>query len=150
MWTAEQLETRRTLYYVLMLIALVTFLALIFVEVFRPGWACGMLGLPGAIMGGNPFLAAATAAALVVAVLMAVTESRIDHAGLRDVLDDERRLLHKLKAWRNAYFGAVLGLFVFVLLSDSSSAIDMPFVLGGVMVSGAIALYATMLYLDRD
>lgn len=150
MWTAEQLESRRTHYYVVMQIVLVAFLVLIFAEVIRPGWACGMFGFPGAIMGGNPFLAAVTAAALVVAVLLGIVESRIDREGLRDVLDDERRLLHKLKAWRNAYFGAVLALFVFVLLSSSSPAISMPFLLGAVMVSGALALYSTMLYLDRD
>ena len=75
---------------------------------------------------------------------------RIDRESLREVLDDERHTLAKLKAWRNAYFGAVAGLFVFVVLSGSSPAVDMPFLLGAVMVSGAVALYGTLVHLERE
>jgi len=150
MTSADHLDARRTRLYGVMLLLLLAFLALIIAEVARPAWACGMWGFPASIMGGNPFLAAVTAMALLVAILLAVVEAGIDRAGVRDVVDDERRVIHRLKAWRNAYFGAVLTLFAFVILADRSTAIDMPFVLGGVMVGGAIALFATMLFLGRE
>jgi hypothetical protein len=147
---AEALETRRYRAYVGMSLVLVVFLALVFAEVFRPGWACDLTGCPTFIMGGNPFLAIALAAAVILAAILGFTEARIDREGLRGTLDDERRVLIKLKAWRNAYFGAVTGLFVFVILSGSSDAIDKPFLLGAVMVSGALALFGTLVALDRD
>ena len=149
MQRAGQLDTRRARAYVAMLVILAVLLLLIFTEVLRPGWACEMGGCPDYLMGGNPFLVAAVALGLIVSVVLGVTEAQIDREGFREMLDDERRTMNKLKAWRNAYFGAVLGLFVFVILSDSSPAIDMPFLLGSVMVSGALALFATMVVLDR-
>jgi hypothetical protein len=149
MQRAEILDARRHRYQGAMLAVLVVFLGLIFAEVIWPAWGCGLLGFPGSIMGGNPFLAAAVAGGLVMAVLLATVEVRIDRESLRQVVDDERHTLNKLKAWRNAYFGAVAGLFVFVILSSMSKAVDMPFLLGGVMVSGAVALYGTLVVLER-
>lgn len=146
---AEILDARRHRYQVAMLAVLIAFLCLIFVEVAWPAWGCGLLGFPDLIMGGNPFLAAAVAGALVLAVLLGSVELRIDRESLREVLDDEWHTLNKLKAWRNAYFGAVAGLFVFVMLSGTSDAVDMPFLLGAVMVSGAVALYGTLVILER-
>ena len=145
---AEILDARRHRYQAAMLAVLVVFLGLIFAEVAWPAWGCGLLGFPGGIMGGNPFLAGAVAGGLVLAVLLASVELRIDRESLREVLDDEWHTLNKLKAWRNAYFGSVAGLFVFVLLSGSD-AVDEPFLLGAVMVSGAVALYATLVVLER-
>ncbi|MDH4139530.1 MAG: hypothetical protein OEV43_03060 [Coriobacteriia bacterium] len=144
------LEARRHRAYVWMLLVLVGFLLLIFAEVFSPGWACGFLGCPAFLMGGNPFLLVALVGGCLLALLLAHTELRIDREGLRDTLDDERRTLIKLKAWRNAYFGSVVGLFVFAILSGSHATVDMPFLLGAVMVSGAVALFATLVVLDRS
>jgi hypothetical protein len=149
MQRAEILDARRHRYQAAMLGVLIAFLGLIFAEVAWPGWGCGLLGFPGGIMGGNPFLAAAVAGGLVLAVLLGLVELRIDRESLRGVLDDEWHMLNKLKAWRNAYFGAVVGLFVFVVLSGTGEAVDMPFLLGAVMVSGAVALYGTLVVLER-
>lgn len=133
-----------------MALDLVVFLVLIFIEVAWPGWACGWGGCPRIAMGGNPFLVASVLVAVAVAIHLAITESRIDRRGLREVVDDERRTLIKLKGWRNAYFGAIVGLFLFSVLSDTSSAVDTPFLLGAVMVSGALALFWTLVILDRE
>ena len=149
MGRAEIMDGRRQRSQPAMLVVLIAFLGLIFAEVAWPAWGCGLLGFPGAIMGGNPFLAGAVFLGLVVAGLLAWTEMGIDRESLREIVDDERHTLNKLKAWRNAYFGAVAGLFVFVVLSGSSPAVDMPFLLGAVMVSGAVALFATLVVLER-
>jgi hypothetical protein len=146
----EHFELRRRKAYFCMLIALIAILAMIFAEVFSPGWACRITRCPSFILGGNPFLAAALIAGVVISVILAVIEAGIDREKLRGVIDDERRVLIKLKGWRNAYFSAVAGLFLFVVLSDSSPAVTMPFLLGAVMVSGAIGLFATMLLMDRE
>ena len=147
---ADVLESRRYRTYPAMLGTLIALLALIFAEVISPGWACGVVGCPTFILGGNPFLAAALVVAAILAGVLVLVELGVDREGLRETLDDERRVLIKLKAWRNAYFAAAAGLLVFVVLSGTSTSIDMPFLLGAVLVSGTTALYATMVVLDRD
>lgn len=142
----EKFESRRRRAYTGMLVCLLALLGLIFAEVIFPGWGCRILGCNIGFLGGNPFVILTVLAALAISIYMASVETGIDRAGLREIIDDERKLLYKLKAWRSAYFSSIAGLFVFVILSGSSQAVDMPFLLGAVMVSGGVGLFSTLLY----
>ncbi|NIP81877.1 MAG: hypothetical protein GWM90_22740, partial [Gemmatimonadetes bacterium] len=83
---AEVLDSRRYRCHAGMLAVLVVFLLLIFAEVAWPCWGCGLLGFPAFLMGGNPFLVAAVAVAVVLAIVSGSVEVEIDRSGLRSVL----------------------------------------------------------------
>ncbi len=88
---------------------------------------------------------------LPVIVYNVILEFRISrHPDARKALDDEMDSHHRLLAWRNAFFGTMLSLIIFTILSEIKAPTSPSRVMGMVVLFGCSMFFATFAILGRE